>query len=89
VRAQAQRMILDPRAKVKIREFFYHWLKMEEAEGATKDVERFVGFDEYALADLRRSLELFLDHVVWSEKGDFRQLFLADDLFINDRLAKY
>ena len=29
-------------------------------------------------ADLRTSLELFLDDVVWSEASDFRQLLLAD-----------
>src|SRR5262249_43739143 len=39
--------------------------------------------------DLRTSLELFLDDVVWSEASDFRQLFLSDEVFLNGRLAKF
>jgi hypothetical protein len=39
------------------------------------------------IADLRRSLELFLDRVVWSRDSDYRDLILADYLMLNDRLA--
>src|SRR5205814_4403356 len=51
--------------------------------------KKFPGFDEGVAADLRTSLELFLDDVVWSEKSDFRQLVLDEDVFLNARLAKF
>jgi hypothetical protein len=41
------------------------------------------------LADLRTSLDLFVEDVVWSESSDYRQLLLANYLFLNDRLAKF
>jgi hypothetical protein len=54
-----------------------------------KDAKRFPGFDAAVVSDLRTSLELFLDDVVWSESSDFRQLLLSDELFVNARLAKF
>ena len=41
------------------------------------------------MADLRASVDHFLDHVVWSESSDYRQLLLADYLFLNQRLARF
>ena len=43
-----------------------------------KDPKRFPGFDAAIASDLRTSLDLFLDDVVWGESSDFRQLLLAD-----------
>ncbi len=40
-------------------------------------------------SDLRTSLELFLEDVLWSEASDFRQLLLADSLFLNGRLGRF
>ena len=38
---------------------------------------------------MRRSLELFVEKVVWSEASDYRELMQADYLLLNDRLAKF
>ncbi len=40
----------------------------------------FPGFDEAIVSDLRTSLDLFLQEVVWSEDSDYRELLLAGDL---------
>jgi hypothetical protein len=89
VAAHAARMIHDPRARAKIRGFFGHWLKMEEAEDLSKDPSTFPDFNDTIISDLRTSLEVFLDHVLWSEKSDYRELLLADYLFVNGRLARF
>ena len=65
-------MLADLRARAKLREFFLQWLKVDQAPDLAKDPERFPGFDAEVAADLRTSLELFLDDVVWSEASDFR-----------------
>jgi hypothetical protein len=87
--AQAERMLKDPRAKWKVGEFFRHWLEMEEAEDISKDTKTFPDFNDLVLSDLRTSLELFIEDVVWSEKADYRELLLADYVFLNGRLAKF
>ena len=39
--------------------------------------------------DLRTSLDLFAESVVWSEASDYRQLLLSDTILMNERLAKF
>jgi len=89
VAAQAQRMVTDPRATAKMREFFHHWLQVNHAEDLSKDAKLYPGFTPEIIADLRSSLNLFLDDVFWSAASDYRRLLLEDDLFINARLAKF
>ena len=88
VRAQARRMMDDPRARAKARDFFLQWLKVDNNPDLAKDLEKYPGFDANVVSDLRTSLELALDNVVWSEKSDFRELLLSDKVFLNGRLAK-
>jgi cytochrome c553 len=89
VAAEARRMIADGRAKAKLRGFFHHWLELERADIASKDAQLFPGFDEAMMADLRESLWMFLDEVVWSETSDYRQLIEADYVWMNERLANF
>lgn len=70
-----------------MRGFFAHWLELEERD-LTKDNTLFPGFDQATIGDLRHSLELFTDQVLWSESSDYRQLLLADYLVLNDRLRR-
>lgn len=89
VKAQARRMIADPRAKAKANEFFQRWLKLDADGDLRKDPKDFPGFDAALVADLRRSLEWFVERVVWSGNSDYRELILADYLLFNERLAKF
>ena len=89
VRKQAERMLADLRARVKLREFLLTWLKADQPRDLVKDSKRFPGFDAALASDLRTSLELFLDDVVWSSDSDFRKLLLADEVYLNDRMAPF
>jgi len=89
VRDHARRLLATPPARAKLRGFFEHWLLMEEAEDISKDERAFPGFDAALLADLRQSLELLVDEVVWSERSDYRELLLADSIPFNARLAAF
>ncbi len=87
VAAQAERMLADLRTRSKIRQFFLQWLKIEQVPDMAKNPERYPEFSESVAADLRASLELFLERTVWSTKSDFRNLLLAESLPLNGRLA--
>jgi hypothetical protein len=89
VARQAERMLTDPRAKAKLRDFLLTWLKADHATDLAKEAKKFPGFDAAVISDLRASLELFLDDVVWSDRADFRQLLLSEEVFLNGRLAKF
>lgn len=86
---QAERMLPDPRTRAKVRDFLLEWLKVNPPPDLTKPKELFPDFDKHMACDLRTSLELFLDDVVWGESSDWRQLFLSDYLYLNGRLAKF
>lgn len=87
IEKQATRMLDHPRTREKLRGFFQHWLELEERD-LSKDRQLYPEFDAATIADLRRSLELFLDRVVWSDESDYRELLQADYLLLNQRLRK-
>jgi cytochrome c553 len=86
---QAERMLVDLRAHAKLRAFFIEWLKADPVPDMAKDPKRFPEFDPAVVTDLRTSLDLFLEDVLWSDTSDLRQLLLADYLYLNGRLAKF
>ena len=89
VTEQARRLMADPRAKSKLGGFFERWLKLDVDTDLRKEADIFPGFDAALVADLRRSLEVFVEQVVWSEKSDYRELLQADYVMMNARLAKF
>lgn len=86
---QAKRMLSDPRARAKMQGFFHHWLQMDRVENLPKDEKLFPGFTTAIIADLRTSLDLFLEDTMWNSSSDYRKLLRADYLFVNPRLAEF
>jgi hypothetical protein len=89
VEQQARRMLGDPRAKAKLQDFFRHWLRVEHGYDVSKDETLYPDFEAAVLSDWLTSLELGVDHIVWSDASDFRQLLLADQVLVNRRLADF
>jgi hypothetical protein len=86
---QAGRMLRDPRAHTKMQGFFHHWLQMDRVENLPKDEKLYPGFTTVIIADLRTSLDLFLEDTMWNGTSDYRNLLLADNLYVNNRLAEF
>jgi hypothetical protein len=89
VSQQAQRMIADTRARAKVQGFLVQWLQLGQIDDLGKDEKLYPGFTPEIIADLRTSLNLFLEDVIWKGNSDYRQLLLADNLYVNQRLAKF
>ena len=89
-RQQALRMLRDPRSRAKLRDTFHHWLGLDHAEEIAKDTEQYPNYDKSLVADLRTSLNIFLDNIVWRTAGaDFRKLLNSRHLPFNERLARF
>jgi hypothetical protein len=86
---EAERMLADPRARAKVSAYYHRWLQLDRLHELVKDPKSYPGFDAAIVSDLRTSLDLFLDDVTWGEKSDWRQLMLADTVYLNGRLAKF
>ena len=89
VSAQVRRMLPDDRTKAKLRDFLHHWLNIDHTDDIAKDKELFRGFDDELAGNLRTSLDLFLDDVIWNGNADFRQLLVSETWFVNQRIADY
>jgi hypothetical protein len=89
IKAQAERMVNDIRTRAKLREFLHQWLKVEHVPDLAKDPSKYPGFDPSVASDLRSSLDLFLDDVIWSHSSDFRRLLLENQVYMNGRLATF
>lgn len=86
---QAERMLGDLRSRSKLRQFFHQWLHVDRMHDLAKDSQLYADFKPQIAADLRTSLDLFLDEVIWSEASDYRQLLLADYVYFNGPLAQF
>ena len=53
------------------------------------DPKLFPEFDQETIVEMRRSLDVFIDDVVWNESSDYRELLLADYLYLNAKLADF
>jgi mono/diheme cytochrome c family protein len=87
VSQQIRRMLPDPRAHAKLREFLLSWLKVGQPPDVSKDPQLYPEFTPETLSDLRTSLELSIDDVLTSKSADYRQLLLGDSIFLNGKLA--
>ncbi len=88
VRQRAKQMLDDPRTKAKLRGALHHWLNLSHVREISKNAAVHPDFDAALVSDLRTSMDLFLDAVVWSEASDFRQLLQADWAYSSERMAK-
>ena len=97
VRRQAERMVNDRRTRSKLRDFLFAWLRVDHGPEIVKDQTRYSEFSPEIAADMRTSLELFVDDVVWGQGptagisgnggSDFRRLFTDDEVYLNGRLG--
>ncbi len=88
IRRQAERMLVDPRGRSKLRDMLVTWLRLDQSAEIAKDPERFPEFTPEVAADLRTSLEIQLDELLWrGPTADFRRLFTDDEMPLNGRLA--
>ena len=89
VRDAAWRMVNDWRTRGKARRWLYEWLNLEDIDDVSKNAESFPEFNDALVSELRDSLDVFLDEVMWSESSDFRQLFQANWSFGSKAIGKF
>jgi len=88
VRAQAERMLLDWRARDALANFTRQWALLDEIDDAEKDPQQFPLFSEEVKPFLKQGTTLFVDHVTFaSDKGDFEELMTASYVFANAQTA--
>jgi mono/diheme cytochrome c family protein len=83
---QVRRLMADARAKSRLTNFAFQWLKIRAIDDIDPDAVIFPEFDESLREAFRHELELFVQSVV-SEDRNVVDLLAADYTFVNERLA--
>jgi hypothetical protein len=94
LRAEAQRMLDDPRAQATIQGFVWHWLQLDGGrlhhalEDVQKDPERFPEVDPALLTAMGTELSAFVARTILEDDGNFDALFNSRSAYVNAPLAR-
>ncbi|HVZ75004.1 MAG TPA: DUF1592 domain-containing protein [Polyangia bacterium] len=89
VRAQATRMLADPRAHRALAAFVDDLYGRRELDEATKDMTMFPAWTTTLRDAMTEELERRIDDLVLTQKGDYLSLYESRATFVNNELAKY
>jgi hypothetical protein len=92
IRAQAMRMVMDPKARNRISEFHRYYLHITPNSpwnNVVKDTTMFSFFTPSVVPTMIRETEVFFDEIAFVQKGTFQDLLLSPVAFVNKALAPY
>ncbi len=84
IRAQAERLLDDPRAEVVISRFHREWLHVDQATSLSKNTSIYPTFDPALAADMDREFDLYVQRAV--SQGSVQDLLAGRETFVNTRL---
>ncbi|XXX74382.1 DUF1592 domain-containing protein [Sorangium sp. So ce134] len=88
VRAYAERMLEDPRAREVIGSFHRQAYDFDHYHDLNKDQTLYPEFVPEMGDDMEREAELFVEHIVFDKEGGLTDLLTDRTAFVNDHLAK-
>lgn len=86
LRAQAERMLDDERARTTVRDFYEQWLGMSQLTGLTREHPEGTSPSAYN-ASWGASLEQFVQHTFWEESGNVQALLSSPSVFVDAPLG--
>ncbi len=94
MRTQAERMLVDDRAKPVLREFLVEWLELNGAtilptlEQTPKSSDIFPEVNDALRSAMRREVEALMDYVMFEADGSLETLLTSTRAYVNGPLAK-
>jgi len=89
VAAQAKRMLADPRVHQGLAAFVDDLYALHNLHDAQPDATLFPTFTPTLRTAMQTELEMRIDDMVFSTRGDFLSLFDSKTTFVNDELAQF
>ena len=89
VLTQAERLLADPRTRDVVRFFHGQLYGIRGLDSLTRDPGFYPKFTPGMGSLIRRETEEFIDHVVWSGTGTFKEIMSAPYTFANSTLATF
>ena len=89
VESHAQRMLQDPRAVQRSRQFVSEWLNLNRLANLRPSQEKFPLWDASLAGDMRDETLAFFEEIVWKQNRPLNDLLNARVTFVTPRLAKH
>jgi hypothetical protein len=87
LRAQAERLLDDPRARTAVQSFFSQYFDLGRLSSVSRDPSRYPVYTPSLPASMRTEVRLLVDDVVHRKDTDVRGIYNARRTFVNDELA--
>ena len=88
LKAQAKRMLADPRAEALATRFAALWLRLQDLEKVEPEEYWYPHYTQQLMHAMRRETELFFHYLVQQDRS-MLELYNADYSFMNERLARH
>jgi hypothetical protein len=89
VASHVRRMLDDPRAVNRSKQFISDWLNLDRLATLRPNKQRFPNWDEQLAADMREETLAFFEEVAWKQKRPLADLLNAKVTFATPRLAAH
>lgn len=89
LRAQVDRLLASDRSRQAVRNFFSELLVLDELESVEKNELAFPLFNDSFREAAREETLMLIEHLVFDEDADYRELFTSDTTFVNAQLATH
>lgn len=87
--AQVRRMLEDPRAIQRSRQFVTQWLNLDRLDNLQPNKEKFPHWTPQLAADMREETLAFFEEVAWTQNRPLWDLLNAELTFVTPRLAEH
>ncbi len=88
LKAQARRMLADPKSRALVDNFAGQWLQLRDVARLAPDPTTYPEFDADLRTAMRRETELFFESMI-RENRNVLEFLTADFTFVNERLARH
>mgnify|MGYP001825877126 CR=1 FL=1 len=89
VAKHVQRMLRDPRAVARSRDFVSQWLNLDHLNSLQPDRERFPKWDASLADQMQEETLRFFEHIVWNQRRPLADLLDAQVTFCSSELAEH
>lgn len=89
VAGQVERMLADPRAVERSRQFAHDWLDLGRLDHLRPDPARFPGWTPQLAVDMRNETLSYFEEIAWTQRRPLADLLNAQVTFVTPRLAEH
>ncbi len=87
LRAQVQRMLKEPQARVTARRYMREWLALDSLNTMTRDPQVYPEWDAELAEQMKEETLALFDELVWEEPSAFTDILTSQFTFASERLA--